>query len=796
MRRRKTAFRNKAASAALALISLSGFSLQGAVASSQPTIPESEASRIDALLGEISTSYRGQLADAPVLMKEFLALYPSSSRADEVRLHLANWYFYTGDYATALSCYNQIPANAFSGDIREGMLYNKAYCQVKTGYYDDAGAIFRTLVYSPAYGDDAQFYVAYLDYVAGNYDEAYEKFKKIKAKGPKGSEAEYYLNQIDYRRGDYRKVASTSDRLLKGDIAPELLPETVRVGALSYFKLGDKASAKDMLRRYVDMTGDGAEISALYALATIYYDEGNYSEALPLFSIVTDYPGDLAQSSWLYIGQIQLAQGNPQAAAMAFDKAARESWNGDVAETASYNLAVTSASGMALPFSDSAKAMEEFIRAYPDSPYSESLSKYLANAYYGRRDYEGALRQIEKVSHPDAETKAVRQKILYQLGVAQLRRGEAQKAVRSLGEASAAGQPDREVAAQAALWLGDAFYSLKDYSAAARAYRQATESDLLGNNKALGYYNLGYAYLKLKDYKKAEAAFRRATQLAGLNDAQATDARLRLGDCLYYNGKYDEALAIFRYVKPGGGQDGVFAAIREADILGRKGNVADKIAILEALMQRDDAGPWRQTVISRLADAYSEKGDDRKAAEYYALLLDAKSAGSSDAVSSQAYYSLATNAENLLKQGDREAALSAYRRLEASGIPALYPVAVTGIMRSSSDPEEIMAYATKVASMPGFTPEEADEATVTISRLKIEQGNLAEAEQMLLELIDNGSDDNYQLALAYIALSDIYALQDKDYLARLYLETLRSNYPGDEKEISNMIESRLKKLSK
>ena len=816
----------KAASAALALLALCP-----AANASQPghTVPEARTQMMEERFDGARRAFETHLPQTPLLLKDFLNDFPASSRSDEATLMLADWYFYSGEYPLALSLYSAIREGAFSGDIRDGMLYRKAFALIKTGFYSEAAALLRPLSTSSQYGYDARFYLAYIDYVEGNYSEAYKAFSALKAGGPKGAEAEYYLNQMDYRNGDYRRVAVTSERLLSVPIPDELRAETMRVGGLANFKTGNTPMARSILQNYATLTGDGAELSALYALATIYYDEGDYERALPLFTVVAESDGELAQSAWLYIGQISLIRGDASAAALAFDKAARESWNTAVAETAGYNLAVTSASGMALPFSDAARAMETFIDTYPSSPYASTLSSYLANAYYGRRDYASALRQVDKVALPDARVKAMRQKILYQLGISQLQQGQPAEAIRSLSEA-ASSDADREVAAQSYLWLGDAYYAAKKYSDAVKAYESAIASRLLGPNEGIAQYNLGYACLKTRSYRKAEKAFDAALKSGSLAPALKADARLRYADCLYYNGKYAEALAIFRDARLDGGSDAVFAAIREADILGREGRVADKITILESLLTNPDAGIWRATLLERLGDAYSEQGNDRKAAEIYAMMLDANS----NADNSQTYYSLATNADNLYRTGDTDAAYAAYKRLEASGIPALYPAAIVGVMRTARNIEETAEYASKAAALPGLTPEETDEAlfrgaeaslslgsfaaaqaletlstlarssdrlwgaraAVTLGEELLRQGNPDGAEEILLHLIDNGSDDNYWLARGYIALADAYTAQEKDYLARLYLETLQANYPGSEKDIKDMINSRLKALKK
>lgn len=819
--------RHKAAKAAFAFLFVPALTISASGQTTLPPLPDEEAA-----FRQLNECYRVRQAETPIMIEDFLNTFPASLYSPEATLMLADWYFYNHQYSKALQYYNELRPDTFSGDVKEGYAYRKAYAQIKTGYYKEAMRSFRKLSNSPQYGEDARFYIAYLNYVEGKYDEAYDQFVKILKSGKKGAEAEYYINQIDYNRGnDYRKVANTSERLLSaGEIPPELRAETMRVGGLSFFKLGDKVSARNILSRYADLMGDGAETAALYSLATIYYDEGDFDRALPLFSRVTEYPGDLAQSAWLYIGQIYKSRGDDQAATLAFDKAAKETWNSDVARAASYNLAVSAAEGGTLPFTDAAESMESFIEQYPDSPYASSLSNYLSNAYYARRDYENALRQIDRIPNPDGQVKATRQKILYQLGVSRLQQGKVTQAIEALKEASSPQAPDKAVAAQAALWLGDAYYVKKDYSQAAKAYTTALADGKTGTNAALAQYNLGYSYMKLREYGRAETAFSKAMSMKGLSPEQVADARLRYADCLYYNGKYDQAMKLFREIRSGGGQDAVFASIREADILGRDGKLKEKIQILEELNTAGNNGIWKSTVMSRLADAYSESGDDRNAARLYASMLEGAEEGTDNI---QIYYSLASNAENLYNGGDKASALEAYKVIENSGIEELYPMAVMGIVRSSATDSEVIDYASKALSIPGLSAEENDEArllgavaainagtdreaametlrsiaaspdmvwapraAVTLGELLLKDGDTEGAEAVLLNLVDNGSDDNYWMARGYIALADVYIAQDKDYLAKLYLDALKSNYPGRERDIIDMINNRIKSLNR
>ena len=72
-------------------------------------------------------------------------------------------------------------------------------------------------------------------------------------------------------------------------------------------------------------------------------------------------------------------------------------------------------------------------------------------------------------------------------------------------------------------------------------------------------------------------------------------------------------------------------------------------------------------------------------------------------------------------------------------------------------------------------------------------GNYKAAEQTVNNLIDAGTPHTYWLAKSFLTLADVYYKQGNVTQAREYLQSLKSNYPGKEKDIFNGIETRLNK---
>ena len=89
--------------------------------------------------------------------------------------------------------------------------------------------------------------------------------------------------------------------------------------------------------------------------------------------------------------------------------------------------------------------------------------------------------------------------------------------------------------------------------------------------------------------------------------------------------------------------------------------------------------------------------------------------------------------------------------------------------------------------------EQGAQAAVELARLQYATKSYKAAEKTLNALIDAGTPHYYWLGQGFILLSDIYNAQGKTFEACEYLESLKANYPGKDKETFNAIELRLNK---
>lgn len=209
--------------------------------------------------------------------------------------------------------------------------------------------------------------------------------------------------------------------------------------------------------------------------------------------------------------------------------------------------------------------------------------------------------------------------------------------------------------------------------------------------------------------------------------------------------------------------------------------------------------------------------------------INASLVGNEDA--SFAEDALSIKSSILSKQGKNEEAMKVYKELAAKSSSADNKiVAQLGMLRLSKDMKkwkDVKSLADALISGGGLNSNEEKEVTITraianavlgdetsaqadlrrlskdtqneygaqaayeLANIQYKHGELKLAEKTLNSFIEQGTPHAYWLAKGFILLSDVYHKQGKDFEAREYLQSLKENYPGKDKEIFDEINTRL-----
>ena len=555
------------------------------------------------------------------LLEAYLAKYPESTRCEDVKCSIGDYYFTRGLYGDALKAYSAVDADALTVDRRDEMLYRTAYSDMLLGLNREASAAFASIATSPEYGNAARFYMAYIAYSEHRYSEARELFRQVDTSRDPGTAAEYYLSQIYFAEGDWQKALDAGSRALRSGAVPQFAPELKRVCGESLYNLGRAEDAIPYLKSYVAETPD-ARPSAYYMLGVCEYDAARYAEAIPLLQKATAQEGTMGQSAWLYLGQCYVKQGDSNGALMAFDNATKIDADKRITEVARYNYIAARMDGGRLPFVNSVGMLEDFLKKYPDSPYNDNVRESLVTGYMTDDDYESALRVIEGIRNPTESMLQAGQRAHFLYGT-RLYHNDVEAALRQfdLGAAARGGKPD--VTRQCRLWAANCRYDTGDYSEAAAGYleflRTAPADD---PNRNMAYYNLGYTRMAQERYDDAAVNFRKVSGNPSVNATMKADALNREADALYMQRQYADAENIYRRAFETDEAAGDYAMYQMAIMRGLERDFKGSITMLDNMMERFPGSTLAPDALMAKAEAYTSLGQPVKAMDTYKDMID------------------------------------------------------------------------------------------------------------------------------------------------------------------------------
>ena len=557
------------------------------------------------------------------LLQQFIDRYPSSPLAMDAQMRVGNFYFYRGQWESALLSYSMVRNRALDLNKDEDLEYRRAYCNLRLGNYHEAERQYYELERSSRYGGASDFYKAYLDYARGDYDSASEKFERIPEGSELGYQSQYYLTQIDYHHKKYDNVINHGKELLAAGQNDYFDAELNRLVGESYYHQGNDREARTYLRRYLDNPEGAPYRTAAYTMGVLDYRDGNYDAVVNDMLHVTDGSDALSQSAYLYLGQAKRQLNDLNGANMAFQQAAMMDCDKNVKETAYYNYAVSVSKGARTPFDKSVDLFEEFLNEYPNSRYKDNVEGYLVDAYMGTTDYQRALTSINRIKKPGTKVLKAKQNVLYNLGVQALAEGRNKEADTYFKQSIDVGSYDKTVQNESRLWLAESQYREGNYKEAAKYQQEYVKAiDKSDENYGLAQYNLGYSLYNQKRYSEAKTAFQNAIASKQLSSDLTADAYNRIGDAQYYardfggaQASYDQAMRLDKNTT------GDYSMYQKGIMMGLSHRYADEINQMDALVKAYPKSDLAPQAMLEKGNAQALLGKNSDALDTYAALL-------------------------------------------------------------------------------------------------------------------------------------------------------------------------------
>lgn len=728
----------------------------------------------------IATLRDGDIDEARRLLINYIDAYPATACTIKARIALGDCDFYQAKYAEALDIYGTINPSAPDLALADDLAYRKAYCHMMLGENAKALSGFATLSSSPVYSNAARFYQGYLYYSEEDYAEAKRLFDTVNHYATPGDQTPYYLTQIAFKEGNYDRALTMARQALREHPDSPYTPEMLRIAGEALYHSGETAEATGYLDRYLASTSiDKAEPSALYILGINAYQQGDLEKAVRLLTPVTRQTNAIGQSAYLYIGQASLQQGNMDAALMALEKAYRLDYDPSVRETAFYNYAVTRMEGGRTPFGSSVALMEDFLRTYPRSRFAPQVQQYLITGYMTDNDYDRALESINAIADKSPAILAAKQRVLYILGSRDLAGNHVEKALQRFRESkSLAREADKEMGAETDLWIGDCLYRLGKYPQAAEAFnaylRTAPKSS---PNRTIALYDLAYTRFAQHKYTEALADFKKVVsspQTSAPEPRILADAYSRMADCYYYNsdfnaaaGYYDKALSTYP-------SSGDYPLFQKAVMRGITGAHAEKIDMLDDMMQRYPTSGLIASALLEKAESLLAINRPDDAISVYTTLTAKYPATSQGR---NGYLQMAITQISL---GQTSRAIDTYKKVISS-----YPtsdearIASDDLKRILADEGKLDSYASFIATVPDAPRLDTDEIDRLTFRSAEKDYLTSGATSRLEKYVEKfPAGEHAPQALGYLATS---AFEKGEHSRALdYATTLASRFPHSE----------------
>lgn len=534
-----------------------------------------------------SLFYQGK-AGTENILKEYLDTYPETYHRNQLSFFIGTVHFEQKDWQKALYWLSQSDVDYLTIDEQEDYSYRAAYANLQVGSRADAKSLFGLLTRnSRKYSEPSSYYLAYINFQDKEYDQALPVFRKLKNRPEYKEDATLFLVQGAFVQKQFNEVISEGQDFINSFPNSKNTGEVYRMLGSSYYQNGNINNAVRNYEQYLQTASEPLR-EDMFQLGDSYYQLGNYTKAAEVLRNSASVTDEIGQASNMLLGQSLLKLNQSSGALLAFDAAARTSYNKAISEEALYNFVMLTNRESVSAFGQSITAFQRFLTEYPNSKYSDDINSALASTLLSTKNYKMALEAIGRIKTPGKQVLDAKQTILYQLGVQEFVDGDYDTAAGDFNAAINLGNYNTAVRNEAYFWRGETAYRKGDYKAASRDYvsyiGQAASSQ---KNYPMALYGLAYTDFQTKNYSAALRNFLK--YVSAEKDRQSVnypDALNRLGDCYLYTRNFSEAERYYSQAISANPSNADYSEFQKAFVLGLQRNYNGKVSALNSMMSK------------------------------------------------------------------------------------------------------------------------------------------------------------------------------------------------------------------
>lgn len=681
-------------------------------------------------------------------------------------LYLGQSYLKLNDKNNARMAFEAAATSSYDEQIREVALYNYALLIHETGFtgFGESVTIFEDFLNdfpNSRYADKVNDYLVEVYLTTKNYDASLASIQKIKHPSTKILAAKQSI---------LFQLGTQSFTNVKLDEAIDYFSEAIKMGVYdtearndayfwrgeSFYRKGEYDIAISDYRTYLNNTSQrSGEMYALayYNLGYGYFKKKNYDEALNRFrqyvNMVSDKQTASCADAYNRIGDCLFHSRKFAAAEENYNKAAQL-----LPSAGDYSVYQKGfVLGLQKDYRGKISTLDRLIREYPESQYVDDALFEKGRAYVLLGDDNQAAMAFESLMKNYPESSLARKGGI-QLGLIYFNANKPEKAAEAYKNVISK-YPGTEEAKVALQDLKSVYIDLNDINSFADYVNS------LGGN-----VHLEISEQDSLTYLAAEKLFMRGDNDGARRSMQnylqqypkgafSSNANYYLGSIAFSQKNYDEAETFFDSV------------IKSGDMKFMEEAVARKS---EIQYNRNDYAAALETF--RRLHKIAENPDNKEAASLGVMRCALQIGDGKEALSA---------ANDLLKNQKVSPEIAAEARY----------VRAKAYMDSKNEEKALADL--KILAEDTRTVHGA-EARYLLAQLYYDSHEDKKAEKVLEDFAKNGTPHQYWLARGFILWADIYIRQGDDVQARVYLNSLKNNYQGDD-DIAAMIEDRLAKIN-
>ena len=598
----------------------------GKYATALTTIKSIDISKLDATtrqeveLTKALIMFENNYLEGRALILQYLADYPESAKRGLLNCHVAESYYFSGNYKLACEWFEKSNMKRLTHEQRNRAKLYHALSLLECGSEENAMNMLLDLtVSSKQYALDAMFHIAVINYDNDRLDEAETTFNSIMPGERYSADKEYYIAGIALKRGNAEQAKEIAVNFIEeNDDEMNCLRMQQMLGAAEY-AMGNYDAAVTPLKEYINNSKEPQRI-AFYQLGMSLFKTGEYGQAEEMLKECIGDDDAITQNALLHTGIIKLKGNDRNGARVAFEQAATMVHDDSTREEALYNYAISLHQTGYSPFAESVKVFEQFLNDYPASVHTPQVEKYLVEVYMNTRNYDVALNSIEKINKPSNEILEAKQKILYRMGVQKFIDGDMKGTIEYMNRSIELQRYNKETYSDALFWKGEALYRQGEYTAAAKHYSMV--ASIGGGNYSKAIYGIAYTLFQQKKYNEARREFEHFEQKAqGESKEVHADVYNRIADCHFYQRAYSEANSYYRKAIETGNEDRDYSLYRSALAQGLAKDYAGKVTTLQELIREYPKSIYSEQAYYEMGRAHIEQEEYKEAIESYDRLM-------------------------------------------------------------------------------------------------------------------------------------------------------------------------------